>query len=170
MKVGVISDTHDQGALIEKAVDLFNKEEVELVIHCGDWVSPFILYCFRELKAPMKGVFGNNDGDKFRHLMTRDRLSLNIAYEDRFLELKIDNRSIAVFHGDYQQIVEALVACGKYDAIFHGHTHQKINTQVGRTLSLNPGSLMKETLGKSLGASVAVYHSSTHQAFHFTLV
>lgn len=169
MKIGVISDTHDQGDLIEKAVDCFNQEGVELVVHCGDWVSPFILYSFRDLQAPMKGVFGNNDGDKFRHLMTRDKLALNIQYEERFLELNIADRLIAVFHGDYQQIVDALVSCGKYDAVFHGHTHQKINQRLGNTLSLNPGSLMTKTLGTSLGASIAVYDASTHQAFHIDL-
>ncbi len=68
MKIGVLSDTHDQGELIQKAVKYFNDENVSWVFHCGDWVSPFILHFFRELKAPLRGVFGNNDGDKFRHL------------------------------------------------------------------------------------------------------
>lgn len=169
MKIGVISDTHDQAPLIEKAVEKLNQEEVEWVIHCGDWVSPFILYSFRNLKAPIKGVFGNNDGDKFRHLLFKDKLGLNIQYEDRFLELNFDNRLIAVFHGDYSEIVEALVKCGKYDAVFHGHTHQKINTAIGKTLSLNPGSLMKETIGKEYGASFAVYDSLTNSAVHHNL-
>lgn len=113
MKIGVISDTHDQAPLIEWAVEKLNQEEVEWVVHCGDWVSPFILYSFRNLKAPIKGVFGNNDGDKFRHLLFKDKLGLKIQYEDRFLELNFDNRLIAVFHGDYPEIVEALVKCGK---------------------------------------------------------
>lgn len=169
MKIGVISDTHDQGPLIEKAVERFNQEGVGLVVHCGDWVSPFILYSFKELKAPMQGVFGNNDGDKFRHLMARDKLSLDIHYEDRFLELNIADRLIAVFHGDYQEIIDALVTCGKYDAVFHGHTHQKINSHFGSTLSLNPGSLVLETLGKSLGASIAIYDTAAHQAHHIPL-
>lgn len=42
MKIGVISDTHDQGDLILKAVELMNAEKVEMAFHCGDWVSPFI--------------------------------------------------------------------------------------------------------------------------------
>lgn len=85
MKIGVVSDTHDQQELILQAVQMLNEANVGLVIHCGDWVSPFILHSFKGLRMPMKGVFGNNDGDKFRHLKFSQELKLDIAYEDRFL-------------------------------------------------------------------------------------
>ena len=169
MKIGVLSDTHDQGELIRKAVEHFNQEKVEWVFHCGDWVSPFIPYFFQNLKAPLRGVFGNNDGDKFRHLAFKDRWGLDLQYEERFLEIELDARRIAVFHGDYSGLVDALVSCGKYDAVFHGHTHQKINEHVGNTLSLNPGSLMKETSPVVKGASIAIYDTQTHSARHISL-
>lgn len=169
MKIGVISDTHDQIDLIRVVVQKLNKEKVDLVIHCGDWVSPFILSSFKDLQAPIKGVFGNNDGDKFRHLTFRDKHNLDIYYEDRFLKLECDNRLIAVFHGDYPEIVDALVTCGKYSAVFHGHTHLQVNEMIGNTLSLNPGSLMKETSQDIQGASFAIYDSRTNSAFHVNL-
>lgn len=169
MKIGVISDTHDQDVLIEKAVHRFNEEKVGLVIHCGDWVSPFILYCFRELKVPLRGVFGNNDGDKFRHAMFSGKFGIDIQYEERFLEIEIGGRKIAVFHGDYAGLVDALVNCGKYDAVFHGHTHQRVLQMHGKTLSLNPGSLMRSTMGQAFGASIAIYDTAAHQAFHIEL-
>ncbi len=169
MKIGVLSDTHDQGELIRKAVACFNAENVSCVFHCGDWVSPFILHFFRELKAPLRGVFGNNDGDKFRHLAFKDRWGIELAYEERFLETEIDNRKIAVFHGDYSGLVDALVSCGKYDAVFHGHTHQRVNEHQGKTLSLNPGSLMQETSSAIKGASIALYDTQTHTATHILL-
>ncbi|NIO23209.1 MAG: YfcE family phosphodiesterase, partial [Candidatus Aenigmarchaeota archaeon] len=43
MKIGIMSDTHDQTRRVRKAVDIFNKEKVELVIHCGDIIAPFTL-------------------------------------------------------------------------------------------------------------------------------
>jgi len=43
MKIGVISDTHDQQELILQSVQKLNEADVGLVIHCGDWVSPFIV-------------------------------------------------------------------------------------------------------------------------------
>lgn len=169
MKIGVLSDTHDQGELIRKAIQHFNRENVSWVFHCGDWISPFILYFFQALQAPLRGVFGNNDGDKFRHLVFKNKWKLDLEYEDRFLDMKIDNRRIAVFHGDYSGIVEALVTCGKYDVVFHGHTHQKINQHFDKTLSLNPGSLMQETSKDIKGASIAIYDTETNTAMHVLL-
>lgn len=169
MKIGVLSDTHDQGDLIRKAVDIFNEENIAWVFHCGDWVSPFILYFFQGLKAPLRGVFGNNDGDKFRHLALKNKWGLDLEYEERFLEMDIDSRLIAVFHGDYPGLVDALVTCGKYDAVFHGHTHKRVNEHMGKTLSLNPGSLMKETSSNVRGASIAIYDTKAHTATHILL-
>ncbi len=169
MKIGVISDTHDQGDLIRKAVELMNAEKVEMVFHCGDWVSPFILYFFQGLKAPLRGVFGNNDGDRFRHLAFKNKWGLNLEYEERFLEAEIDNKKICVFHGDYPGLVEGLVTSSKYDAVFHGHTHQRVNKHFKDTLSLNPGSLMKETSATIKGASLALYETQTNTATHILL-
>lgn len=168
MKIGVLSDTHDQAELIRQAVEYFNAQNVGLIVHCGDWVSPFILNFFKRLKAPLRGVFGNNDGDKFRHLLFKDKWDIDLEYEDRFLELEADNKKIAVFHGDYEGIVSALVTCGKYDLVLHGHTHQRVNELHGKTLSLNPGSLMKETFDHIKGASVAIYDTVEHKAAHFS--
>lgn len=169
MKIGVLSDTHDQSELILKAVDHFNLEQVEWVFHCGDWVSPFILYFFQRLEAPLRGVFGNNDGDKFRHLAFKSKWNLDLEYEDHFLEITLDSKHIAVFHGDYPGIVEALVTSEKYDAVFHGHTHQRVNEHIGKTLSLNPGSLMEKSSSTVKGASIAVYDTTTHSATHILL-
>lgn len=169
MKIGVISDTHDQGELIRKAVEHFNSEQVSWVFHCGDWVSPFILYFFQGLQAPLRGVFGNNDGDRFRHVVFKNKWGLDLEYEERFLEAEIDKRRIAVFHGDYPGLVDALVTCGKYDAVFHGHTHQKVNQLHGKTLSLNPGSLMQETSKDVKGASFAIYDTETNTAKHILI-
>lgn len=170
MKIGVISDTHDQVELIKKAVDIFNMENVEKVFHCGDWVSPFVLFFFQNLKAPLRGVFGNNSGDKFLHLTFKEKWKLDLKYEDLFIEEVVDSRKIAVFHGDCPQIVEALILCGKYDAVFHGHTHQRVNEHIGKTLSLNPGSLMQETLPVvAKGASIAIYDTASNSARHIML-
>ncbi len=61
--IGIISDTHDNLPAIQKAVELFNERNVDLVLHAGDFVSPFTARAFKNLNAPIKAVFGNNDGD-----------------------------------------------------------------------------------------------------------
>lgn len=164
MKIGVISDTHDQYENIVKTVKILNEKTVKLTIHCGDWISPFTLAFYKDLRSPIKGVFGNNDGDRFLHAVRAKDFGLDIEYQERVLKLKIDNRSIYVYHGDYEDVTDALVNSGKYDAVFHGHTHTLINKTVGKTLSLNPGTLMPVTSDKVKGASFAIYDTTSNSA------
>ena len=164
MKIGIISDTHDQIDAIKKVVKLLNEENVELVFHCGDWVSPFSLFYYKDLKCPMKGLFGNNDGDKFRHIERAKIYGVNVTYEDRFISTEVDGRKIAIFHGDYEEIIEALLKSQMYDAVFHGHNHTKEIKIVGKTLSVNPGTFMPETAPDVKGASFAIYDSSNNTA------
>jgi len=141
MKIGIISDTHDQIENIKKAVQMLNDEKIELVLHCGDWVSPFSLQYYKDLNCPIKGVFGNNDGDKFRHIERAKTYGIDVAYEDRFISTTLDERKIAVFHG---------------------HNHMKKSKTVGETLSVNPGTFMPETAPNVKGASFAIYDSSNN--------
>ncbi len=39
--VGVLSDSHDNMPAIERAVDFFNENNVDMVMHAGDIISPF---------------------------------------------------------------------------------------------------------------------------------
>ncbi|MBI2580827.1 metallophosphoesterase [Candidatus Woesearchaeota archaeon] len=177
MKIGVISDTHDQRLRILEAIDIFNKEKVELVIHCGDWVSPFSAARFSALKCnsaksgmhnrvkpdlcPIKGVFGNNDGDKDMH---KQRNGNFIEYHDKEMEIVADGRKIFVTHGHISQLVENALKSGNYDAVFSGHTHVAHVKNEGKTLWLNPGTLVDETNEKTKGMSIAVYDTATNTA------
>ncbi len=164
MKIGVISDTHDQYENILKTVKILNEQRVELTIHCGDWVSPFAVQFFRDLQSPIKGVFGNNDGDRFMHLTRAKESNVNIQFEERVLKIEIDKRKIFVYHGDYEDVTDALVMSAKYDAVFHGHTHISVNKTIGKTLSLNPGTLMPFTNDRTKGASFAIYDTRSNTA------
>ncbi len=170
MKVGVISDTHDQIHRIREAMQIFAAEGVELLVHCGDWVSPFSLRLYADLKVPIKGVFGNNDGDKLTHFAVAKKIGLDFHVEEKKLELEVDHRRLVVTHGDFPGIVELLTTCGKYDVVLHGHTHRRVNEKVGKTLSLNPGSFMDKTSDTVKGASLAIYDTRTNEAHHMELL
>src|SRR5690625_6892903 len=60
MHIGICSDSHDHVTNAENAANYFRQEETGLVIHAGDYCSPFIIGCFENL--PLHGIFGNNDG------------------------------------------------------------------------------------------------------------
>jgi uncharacterized protein len=64
MKIGLISDTHDDIENVIRAIDIFNKEQVQYVIHTGDYVFPGIVMEFKNLNARSIGVLSNNDGER----------------------------------------------------------------------------------------------------------
>ena len=67
MKIGIISDTHDDITNTNKAIDIFEHNKVEVVIHAGDMISPPVIKEFKRLTengVKFFGIFGNNDGEK----------------------------------------------------------------------------------------------------------
>ncbi|MFQ6034131.1 MAG: metallophosphoesterase [Candidatus Bipolaricaulia bacterium] len=133
MKLGIISDTHDNMPKIARAVELFNREKVDLVLHAGDFISPITANEFKRLKAKLIGVFGNNDGDKL-YLLKRYK-GIGELYED-YRELELDGRRIVLMH--QPKFLDALIASKKYDVITYGHTHEH-DLRKGPPLLLNPG-------------------------------
>ncbi|HIC95282.1 TPA: metallophosphoesterase, partial [Candidatus Bipolaricaulota bacterium] len=133
MRLGIISDTHDNLRKIAQAVELFNREEVDLVLHAGDFVSPFTAREFERLQARLIGVFGNNDGDKL-YLLERYQ-GIGELHEDHH-ELELNGRRIVLMH--QPKLLEALIASRKYDVIIYGHTHE-VDLSDGPPLVLNPG-------------------------------
>ena len=133
MKLGIMSDSHDNMPLIAKAVALFNSEKVDLVLHAGDFVSPFTNIEFRKLDAKMVAVFGNNDGDK-PYLLKRFADIGEIR--DDLRELELDGRKIVLMH--QPKFLESLHAASGYDLVVYGHTH-KVDIREGKPLIINPG-------------------------------
>jgi len=73
MIFAVMSDSHDQIWNVRKALETIKKHEAEAIIHCGDFVAPFILKELNAAGLPVHGVFGNNDGNRF--LLTKFSLT-----------------------------------------------------------------------------------------------
>lgn len=136
MLIGLISDSHDHVPHIEQAVDLFKRRKVEVVLHAGDFCSPFTVPPFDGLQ--MKAVFGNNDGDHYL-LMQKCRDS-GIEHLGTFGDLTIGGRSIALYHGTDAPITVALEQCGDYDVVVSGHTHEQKAEMIDGTLAINPGT------------------------------
>ncbi|UCC66010.1 MAG: metallophosphoesterase [Deltaproteobacteria bacterium] len=128
-----MADSHDHVPMMERACELFNTEEVEMVIHAGDYIAPFSLRALnRHLRCPYFGVFGNNDGE---------RLGLQKASEGRLhpspMEFAEGGWQILVAHE--MPILEAVQASGRYRLVVYGHTHIPEVKRVGETLAVNPG-------------------------------
>jgi len=137
MIIGIISDTHDNKTSIEKAVNKFNEYDVKTVIHAGDHIAPFTVRWMSKLNSNVVGVAGNNDGD--RRLLRKLYEGYGWKFEDLIAEVVIDGVKIAVTHGTYEAIVNALIYSGRYDVVIYGHTHRYRIERVGDTLVINPG-------------------------------
>ena len=144
MKIGIISDTHDNLPQIKKAVKIFDQEKAELVLHAGDFVSPFTFLEFKNLNCPLKGVFGNNDGDK---LYLREKFKeIGEIYPAPY-ETNIDHKIIIMLHEE--KLIDALAESQKYEIIIYGHTHRTDLRKIGKTLIINPGECGGWLTGKS---------------------
>jgi putative phosphoesterase len=160
MLIGVISDTHDNLPLIEKAVQALNEQRVGLVLHAGDYVAGFVVPKLAKLNCPLIGVFGNNDGD---HELLKKRFieTANCTIHDRFTQITIESYRIALLHGHETELLNAIVDSGYFNAVIHGHSHNLSIEQKGKTLSINPGELCGYLTGKS---TVAILDTVKQQA------
>jgi len=143
MLIGILSDSHDNIPYLNKAVETFNRERVELVLHAGDFVSAFTAKPFMNLRCKFTGVFGNNDGDK---LLLKDRFKNIGTIHDNVYEDVIDGKKIILLHRE--TLVEELEKSGKHDIIVYGHTH-KVDLREEKPLIINPGECGGWLTGKS---------------------
>ncbi len=148
MKIGVISDTHDNLPMVEKAITRLNNENVNLTLHAGDYTSPFVIPKFIALNCHLIGVFGNNDGD---HELLKKRFSEteNCEVRGRFAAVEVEGFKIALLHGDETELLDALVNSQGFDAVICGHTHIPVNKVKGKTLILCPGEVCGYLYGKA---------------------
>jgi putative phosphoesterase len=132
MRIGILSDTHDNMPQIRKACELFNARGVTMVLHCGDYCAPFSLNPFNEiLKSDYGGVFGNNDGEQ-RGLQ---RIAQGRIHPSPF-EFEVGKWQVLVAH----ELAHPETAAGKaYRLVAYGHTHLPEVKQQEATLLVNPG-------------------------------
>jgi putative phosphoesterase len=155
MLVGLIGDTHDNLPMVEKAIRRLNQEKVELVLHTGDYVSPFVIPKFKALDARLIGVFGNNDGD---HELLKKRFLENERLEIRgsFARVLVDSMKIAMVHGNDEELLKVLIEGEDFDVVVHGHSHVAEVYRKGKTLVVNPGEVCGYLSGKATIALIDV--------------
>ncbi len=148
MKIGIISDTHDNLPNLRRALAILKERGVALVLHAGDFVSPFVAEPFREAGLQVLGVFGNNDGDRLQ-LQERFRTLGELHVGPH--EFDLAGRKIVLMHEP--RALEALVNARRYDLVIYGHTHRAM-MQSGPPLVVNPGELGAWLTGRATFALV----------------
>ena len=134
MRIGVVSDTHNNLKNVARIVDIFNDSGVERVVHTGDITQAKTLDVFARLKAPLYGVFGNNDQE--RESLGRAVAAHGFSFADPPLELAWHGQRILVVHDplEFEGVLNR-----NHDLALHGHTHLYRLERNGRQTIFNPG-------------------------------
>jgi len=129
MKIGLMADSHDHLTMIAKALDIFEQEGVECIVHAGDYVAPFALKALVESGKQILGVYGNNDGER----AGLSRLGANLHEEPHLFVLA--GRRLLVAHDETRITTEQKQ---KADIVLVGHTHNTV-VEAGPPMVINPG-------------------------------
>lgn len=136
MRIGIISDTHDQVARTRAAVHQLVDSGALALIHCGDITIPDVVYELAPL--PSHFVFGNCDFE-LAELRAAIQAIDGICLEQGGL-IELGGRRLAVTHGDSHRELAGLTA-RRPDYLFSGHTHQALDVLQNGTRFINPGAL-----------------------------
>jgi putative phosphoesterase len=137
MKIGAISDTHDDVEATRQAVRILDGLNVSLIIHCGD--------VGLDVVPLLKGrclhfVCGNmDDPERLREVLVEPEHALH----NQFATLEIEGRRVAFLHGHDVKLLYHTIHSGEWDLVLHGHTHAFSSGREGRTLVLNPGAVSR---------------------------
>ena len=144
MRIGVISDTHDNARNVARIVEMLRAARVERVIHTGDITRASTLRMLGELAVPVFGVFGNNDRE--RTALAEVAAELGFELVEPPLELHWIGRRITVVH---DRAAHPGLAPGARDVLLHGHDHRFALERVGGTLIFNPGECAGSLAGRN---------------------
>jgi len=137
MKIGIISDTHDNLRNLEAALEVLEAERVMKILHCGDVCRPEII----QTLAGFDVWIAQGNMDRHLGLAQATEETLGRGRLAWLHEPTLDGYPVATVHGDNGEVLRNLISSGKYAYVFHGHTHRRRDQTVGRTRVINPGAL-----------------------------
>lgn len=139
MKIGIISDSHDNLWRLDEAIPFL--QTTDMILHCGDLISPFMVHRLGKgvPGIPVHLVWGNNDGDRVAVSKTIDSYA-HLSMCGDLCDIEFEGLRIAVNH--YPEIGRSLAESDHYDLVCYGHDHTAFHGQIGTTWLLNPGEIM----------------------------
>lgn len=137
MKVGIISDTHDHIGNLQKALQSLRAQDVNTILHCGDVCSPQVVHFMRDFDV----WIAQGNTDYYFSLTDTIVETFGKARWAWLHRLTFNGCSLAMLHGDNEEVLNSLIMSGEYAYVLHGHTHRKRDDRIGRTRVINPGSL-----------------------------
>ncbi len=136
MLIGLMADSHDRVPAIRELLERITERGAQMVLHAGDYCSPFSLVPFVDLNIPLAGVFGRNDGDR-EGLRAIAAKGMGIDLYESPHSIELAGRRILVVH-DLGEVAERSLE--SHEIIVHGFTHRQETRETdGGALLVNPG-------------------------------
>jgi putative phosphoesterase len=148
MKVGLLSDTHDRIPAIAELLDVMLGKGVSLVMHAGDYCSPFSLEPFNDKNIALLGIFGRNDGDP-EGLNATAAKGVGMELYESPHSFEVSGQRILIVH-DIGEVNRRSI--DSHSFVVHGFTHRQETVTRGDTLIVNPGEACGWLTGVCSGA------------------
>jgi putative phosphoesterase len=162
MKVGLMADGHDRVPAIAELLRLMQTAGVTMVLHAGDYVSPFSLKPFEDSHMQLQGVFGRNDGDP-QGLLSRASAGIGLEIFESPHSFDVGGTQILLVH-DIADVQKRSIKA--HSIVVHGFAHQQSMKTQGESLLVNPG----EACGWMYGTpGAAILDLETKQVEFLTL-
>ena len=136
MRVGLIADSHDRVPAVHELLRRMAAGGVGLVLHAGDFCSPFSLEPFHAAQIPAAGVFGRNDGDPEGLRAAAERGAVGLELYQSPHSLEIEGRRVLLVH-DLSDVASRSVEAHEF--VIHGCSHKEEMRTRGDALIVNPG-------------------------------
>lgn len=133
MRLGIVSDTHNNLKNCREIVAVFNDAGVDQVIHTGDITQAKTLDVLSGLAMPLSGVFGNNDQE--RESLEAAILHHGFNFHEPPWRFSLEGRQVLVVHDPLDFESESEFG----DLRLHGHTHRYHCEWKATCLTFNPG-------------------------------
>jgi hypothetical protein len=160
MRIGLISDTHDHLPAIAELVRRMAAAGVSLIMHAGDYCSPFAFRPIHDVQLPVLGIFGRNDGDTEGLVAAATGGGISSELYSSPHSFEVGGHSVLLIHdiGEVQQR-----SIDAHEIVVHGYTHIPEMKTRGNTLLINPG----EGCGWLYGAPTAAILDLESRAVEF---
>lgn len=135
MRIGLMADTHDRLPAVEELVKRLVDGGASLIMHAGDYCSPFSLAPFHAANVPLLGVFGRNDGDP-EGLTAYAAQGMGTELYESPHSFEVGGHQFLIVH-DIGEVSQHSIE--QHQFVVHGFTHQVEMKTRGNTLLVNPG-------------------------------
>ena len=135
MRLGLLADSHDRVPAVAELVRRMVAGGVEIILHAGDYCSPFVLAPLFDASVPLAGVFGKNDGDH-EGLRAHAGKGVGIELYESPHSMEVGGHQMLLVHDLVEVNARSLEA---HRIVVHGSSHRVGMKTRGDTLLVNPG-------------------------------